>query len=366
MGEPSISDLKGLISQIEDPRVEGRSQHPLVNILVIGLATVLCGGESFIDMERFGDGKRDFFGKHLDMSGGVPSHDTFQRVFEAMKPEQLGDILLAWTTPVRGGHVAIDGKSLRASRRGEGRPLHLINAYAKERGLVLGQRIVDSKTNEITALPGLIRSLDLDGCTVSIDAMGCQKNIAKEIVEADADYVLSLKGNQGVAYAEIASFLDAEIKEGRLPSHTEADKGHGRHEVRRYWQSEDLGWFAERKAWESLRTVAVVEEERTVGAKTTVERRYFLSSLPVDLPRLASVVRGHWSVESLHWTLDVTFGEDRSQTSHKTSAQNMALLRRLALNIVKQDTSIKDALRGKRLRAGWNDPYLARLLHFDA
>jgi predicted transposase YbfD/YdcC len=366
METPSISDLKELINQIEDPRVEGRSQHPLVNILLIGLATVLCGGESFSDMERFADGKRDFFGKHLDMSGGAPSHDTFQRVFEAMEPEQLGDILLAWTAPVRAGQVAIDGKSLRASRRGENRPLHLINAYAKERGLVLGQMIVDGKTNEITALPNLIRSLDLEGCTVSIDAMGCQKNIAKEIVEADADYVLALKANQGIAHAEIASFLDAEIKEGRLRCLEEADKGHGRHEVRRYWQSESIGWFAEGKAWEALHTVAVVEQERTLGAKTTVERRYFLSSLPVDLPRLASVIRGHWSVESLHWTLDVTFGEDRSQTSHKTSAQNMALLRRLALNILKQDASIKDAIRGKRLRAGWNDSYLARLLNFDA
>lgn len=363
---PSPERLKELMGGLEDPRVEGRSLHRLETILVIGLATVLCGGEHFTDMERFGTAKKDFFGRYVDLSQGVPRHDTFQRVFEALNPEELAGLLVRWTGPTTGDVVAMDGKTVRASKRQGESAIHLISAYAKERGLVLGQVAVEDKSNEIVALPGLIRSLDLADCTVTVDAMGCQRQIAREIHEADADYVLALKGNQGTAHEEVAAYLDDALGRGELPVHQEVDKGHGRLETRRYVQSDRLDWFADRGKWENLQSVAMVEAVRETSQGTSRERRYYLSSLPLDLPRLAHAVRGHWSIENnLHWVLDVTFGEDRCQTAHRTAVQNLGVLRRLALNLLKQDP-LKDALRGKRLRAGWDNNYLAKLMKFDA
>jgi len=366
----SVGDLKGLINEkINDPRVEGRTTHPLVNVLVIGLATILCGGESFPDMVRFAQSKKDFFAKHLDLSGGIPSHDTFERVFESLDPKELSGLLMLWVMPgALKGQVAIDGKAVRASKRKGQRALHLVNAYAKECGLALAQYAVEDKSNEITALPLLIRSLDLEGCVVSIDAAGCQRNIAKEIHEADADYVLALKGNQGNAHEEIASYFRDAIDRGQLEGCEQADKGHGRIEVRRIYQSDQLDWFADCGKWENLHSIIAVESYRENSEATSCSRqwRYYLSSLPVDLERTGELIRGHWSVENnLHWVLDVTFGEDRSQKSHKIAAQNLALMRKLALNIIKADAT-KDAIKGKRLRAGWNNDYLAKLLGFDA
>lgn len=367
---PPIGSLKGLINEkINDPRVVGRTTHPLVNVLVMGLATILCGGESFPDMVRFAQSKSEFFGKYLDMKAGVPSHDTFERVFESLDAKELSGLLALWVVPgALGGQVAIDGKAVRASKRGGQGALHLVNAYAKDYGLVLAQQAVADKSNEITALPELIRSLDLEGCVVSIDAAGCQRNVAREISEADADYLLALKGNQGNAHQEISEFFRDAIRREQLPVCEEADKGHGRLEVRRIYQSEDLDWFADKSKWEKLTSVVAVESMReSSDGACTRQWRYYLCSLPVDLERAAALVRGHWSVENnLHWVLDVTFGEDRSQKSHKIAAQNLALMRKLALNIIKSDSSHKDAIKGKRLRAGWNNDYLAKLLGFDA
>jgi predicted transposase YbfD/YdcC len=366
---PSPSRLKKLIcDSIPDPRVMGRTSHPLVNILVLGLASILCGGESFPDMVRFAQSKEEFFRCHLDMSCGIPSHDTFERVFEVIEPDKLGELLVKWVVPSGGGQVAIDGKTVRSSKRGQNKAIHLVNAYAKDHGLVLAQRAVEEKTNEITVLPEIIRSLDLEGCVVSIDAAGCQRAIAREIHEADADYLLALKANQGNAYQEITTFLKDLIARGELQAYQEADKGHGRLELRRYFQTDALDWFADRAKWENLRSVVAVEARREHSdGHQSIQWRYYLSSLPVDLPRVADLVRGHWSVENnLHWVLDVTFGEDRSQKGHKIAAQNLALMRKLALNILKSDTSHKDAIKGKRLRAGWNNNYLAKLLEFDA
>ena len=335
--------------------------HPLVNVLLIGFAAILCGGESFEDMERFGEGKRDFFAVHLEMGAGVPSHDTFRRVFEMIRSEELLGVLQSYGGVPAGGQVCLDGKTLRGGR------VHVLNAYVREKGLVLGQLEVDEKSNEITALPEMIRSLELEGAVVTVDAMGCQKGIAKEIVEADADYVLALKGNHGVAYEEVKGYFEETLRCGELPVREEHDKGHGRIERRRYWQSGDIAWFADLALWEGLRSVAMVEDERRKGAEVKVERRYFLSSLPLDPARMAGLVRGHWAIEnSLHWVMDVTFGEDRNRTRLKRAAQNLALMRRLAFNICKLDSSIKDSIKGKMFRAACSNSYLSSLLNLHA
>ena len=353
--------LQESLAGIEDARQEWKVLHPLENVLLIGFAAILCGGESFEDMERFGEGKKDFFVLHLDMGNGVPLHDTFRRVFEMIRSEELLGVLRRYGGVEAGEQVCLDGKALRGGK------VQVLNAYAREKGLALGQLEVDGKTNEITVLPEMIRSLELGGTVVSVDAMGCQKNVAKEIVEADADYVLALKGNAGLVCEEVKDFFEDALRRGELAVHEEHDKGHGRLERRRYWQSEDISWLADLPLWEGLRSVAMVESERRKGECLKVERRYYLSSLPFNLPRIAELVRGHWAIEnSLHWVMDVTFGEDRNNTRLKRAAENLALMRRLALNICKLDSSVKDSIKGKRFRAACSNHYLSSLLNLHA
>jgi len=369
------------LQQLPDPRVPGRCEHDLVDVLVIALCCLLCGGEGFNDMEDFGMAKRKWLRTFLRLRSGIPTHDTFNRVFAALKPEAFLELFMAWTqtlrTTVADEIVALDGKALRrALDRGDS-PRVIVSAWAASNSLVLGQIEVPDKTNEITAVPRLLRALELSGCIVTLDAMGCQKQIAKEIKEADAEYVLALKGNQGQCHGEIKSYLDdavarhaekAPAKKNAVPlAYQETvEKDHGRLETRRYWQSADLDWFAGKAQWEGLRSVGVVESMRQVGAAVpTVERRYYLSSLSVDVAKFARAVRGHWAIEnSLHWVLDVQCGEDRSRARAGHAAQNLATLRRLALNLLQQDRTKKRGIKGKQLNASWDHRYLLRLLAF--
>ena len=274
-------------------------------------------------MEEFGQVRLDWLKTFLVLRHGAPTHDTYNRVFQALDPEQFGDCLARWTHGARrvlGGEVvALDGKTLRrALKKGED-PRVIVNAWATESGLLLGQRKVRSKSNEIPVVPELLRALELAGCIVTADALHCQKNIAREIVEADADYVLALKGNQGTAFAEVKAFLDDAItrRETHLATLETLGKEHGRIEERRHWQTGKLEWFADRTKWEGLKSVGLVEARRTVGGKETVRRRYYLSSLGVEVEKFARAVRGHWAVENgLHWVLDVVFGEDQSPCAH--------------------------------------------------
>jgi predicted transposase YbfD/YdcC len=369
------------LQQIPDPRVKGRCDHDMVDVLAIALCCQLCGGETFNDMEDFGKAKEKWFKTFLGLRSGIPKHDTFNRVFAALKPEAFLEFFMQWTQSLRSAVadeiVALDGKALRrALDRGES-PRVIVSAWAAENSLVLGQIAVPDKTNEITAVPQLLRKLELCGCIVTLDAMGCQKEIAREIKEADADYVLALKGNQGQCHAEIKSFLDDAVarhqqsapaqKNKRALGHKETiEKDHGRMEVRRYWQSADLDWFADGKEWEGLRSVGMVESIRQVGEETPrTERRYYLSSLDVDVEKFARAVRGHWSVEnSLHWVLDVQCGEDRSRARAGHAAENLATLRRLAINLLKRESTRKRGIKGKQLNASWDHNYLLRLLAF--
>jgi len=355
---------------LKDPRLQRTRLHQLTDILVISICTLLCGGESFNDMEEFGECKRDWFKKFLKLPNGIPSHDTFNRLFQALDPKAFVECFIAWTQSLRAAVdeeiVAMDGKALRrALNRGQSPPV-MISAWARENGLVLGQLQVSDKSNEITAVPELLRALELAGCIVTLDAMGCQKNIAKEIIEADANYVLALKGNQTKAHQEIKSYLDDAIdrQAKELVRHETLEKDHGRFEQRIYWQSDQLGWFADRGKWEGLQSVAVVEHHRQVGEEpATIERRYYLSSLPVDAPRLARAIRGHWSVEnSCHWSLDVSMGEDQSRARTGYAAENLASLRRLALNLLKSEKTRKRGIKGKQKSASWDHSYLLQLL----
>jgi len=376
------TSLVAHLSRVPDPRINRRKDHDLVDLLVIAVCTLLCAGETFNDMEDFGKAKHDWFKTFLPLRNGIPSHDTFNRVFAALDPRHFLECFLSWTQSVRTAVaqevVALDGKALRRALNRDQSIKYVVSAWAESNGLVLGQLKVADKSNEITAVPELLRVLELSGCIVTIDAMGCQKKIAKEIVEADADYVLALKGNQETVHEEMKTFLDQTIAETQAPrpSGTKLSaaaaqlafletvgKDHGRFEIRRYYQSTELAWFADLGKWEGLQSAGMVESIREVAGKTTVERRYFLSSLPLGVATFARAVRSHWGVENkLHWVMDVCFREDQSRARTGYAAENLATLRRLALNMLKREPTKKRGIRGKQLNASWDHPYLLRLL----
>jgi predicted transposase YbfD/YdcC len=367
---------------IPDPRVHRTLDHDLVDVLVIAVCCLLCAGESFNDMADFGRAKEEWFKTFLRLRNGIPSHDTFNRVFAALDPQSFLDCFLSWTqslrTAVAQEIVALDGKALRRALDGDASPKYIVSAWAESNNLVLGQLKVEDKSNEITAVPQLLRALELAGCIVTLDAMGCQKKIAREITEADAEYVLALKGNQESVHHEVKTFLEDAIAErqkarppGVFPSREAAalaflesvEKDHGRLETRRYWQSDRLEWFADRGQWEGLRSVGMVESRREIGGRATVERRYYLSSLPLDVETFARAVRGHWGVENkVHWVMDVCFREDQSRARAGYAAENLATLRRLALNLLKKEKTKKRGIRGKQLNASWDHAYLLKLL----
>ncbi len=367
---------------LPDPRVNRTKHHDLIDLLVIAVCTLLCAGESFNDMEDFGHAKRDWFKTFLTLRNGIPSHDTFNRLFAALDPKQFLDCFLRWTQSLRQAVpqeiVALDGKALRRALNADQSVKYVVSAWAESNGLVLGQLKVADKSNEITALPELLRVLELAGCIVTTDAMGCQKTIAREILDADADYVLALKGNHETVHQEVKTFLDDALVEAAKPRPVGAqrspaaaplarletvEKDHGRLETRRYYQSAALDWFADRAKWAGLRSVGMVEAIREFGGKRTVERRYYLSSLPLDVATFARAVRGHWGVENkLHWVLDVCFREDQSRARAGYAAENLATLRRLALNLLKREKTKKRGTKGKQLNASWDHAYLLRLL----
>jgi len=367
---------------LADPRVDRTKDHALIDVLVIAVCTLLCGGEGFNDMEDFGKAKAEWFRTFLKLTNGIPSHDTFNRVLAALDPKEFLECFLRWTQSLRQAVdreiVAVDGKALRRALNKKENLKYVVSAWAESNNLVLGQLKVTDKSNEISAVPELLRVLELSGCIVTLDAMGCQKKIAREIIEADADYVLALKGNQETVHEEVKSFLDATIAQtqatrapgaqlataaAHLAQVKKVEKDHGRIEIRHYYQSDRLGWFADLKKWEGLKSVGVVESTREVNGEQTVERRYYLSSLALDVELFARAVRSHWGVENkVHWVMDVCFNEDQSRARTGYAAENLATLRRLALNMLKRDTTKKRGIKGKQLNAGWDHAYLLKLL----
>lgn len=378
----TVISLLDCLEDVPDPRIDRTKSHKLLDILTISICTLLCCGESFNDMEEFGYAKYDWLKTFLELPNGIPTHDTFNRVFAALDPQKFLDSFLRWTqglrTAVAGEIVAMDGKALRrALNKGESIP-YIVSAWAVENGLVLGQLKVAEKSNEITAVPKLLRALELRGCIVTTDAMGCQKKIAQQIIDSGADYVLALKGNHETVHEEVKTYLDDAIRQQAADKSTRrlstselvytetVEKDHGRLETRRYWQSENIGWFADLTKWKGLRSVGVVESVREIKGEISTERRYFLSSLPCDITRFAKASRGHWGVENqVHWHMDVSFGEDQSRARTGHASENLATLRRLALNMLKRETTKKRGIRGKQRCAGWDHRYLLRLLGVD-
>ena len=361
------------LSNLTDPRVERTKRHLLVDIVVIGICAVICGSDTWAGMEEYGMAKYEWLKGFLELPNGIPSHDTFGRVFSRLSAEEFRESFLGWINAVNeitGGQVvAIDGKTLRRSfdKASDKAAIHMVSAWAEANRLVLGQVKVDEKSNEITAIPKLLNMLDLSGCLVTIDAMGCQKEISKLIIKKEADYVLALKGNHGNLYEDVKFFFDDALTNGfgefKYKYHETIDKGHGRIEVRRYWMVSDINWLDEKNQWKGLRSIGMVESERIMGEETTTEKRYYISSLTGDAQKFAYGVRGHWAIEnSLHWVLDVAFREDESRIRKGNGAENFALLRHIALNLLKQERSSKVGVKIKRNKAGWDNDYLLKVL----
>lgn len=361
-------DLVGILATVGDPRRELGKRHKLEDVLTIALCTILCGASEFTEMEFFGKLRRKWLEGFLELPSGIPSHDTFRNVMAAIDPAEFMGAFALWTQNVYqkfdGEVVAFDGKALRGTKRDLEEMTTMVGAWATGAGISLGQMEVDGKSNEITALPKLLEILDLKGCIVTADAMGCQRQIARKCAEAGADYVLALKGNHPDLHEQVSGAMDA-IAEDEDAHHTEKDQGRGRTEVRRCWVAGGLEhWLEGHEKWEGLRSIAVVESERTEKGATSTERRYFISSLPPEAERIAPAVRSHWRVEnSLHWVLDVVFGEDAARARTKNAAGNLSSLRRLALNLIKKEEQYSDwAVKKRRLAASLDSDYLEKLL----
>lgn len=375
---PKPKPLLECFEGLPDPRLDRTRRHKLVDILTIGLCSILSGGENFSEMEFYGRIKEDWLKTFLELPNGIPSHDTMKRVFSAIDPHAFLDCFVCWVQGIcpelADQTVAIDGKALRhALNEGDSIP-YIVSAWASEAGLVLGQVKVKDKSNEITAVPELLDALHLKGCIVTLDAMGCQKDIAAHIIEKEADYVLALKGNHATVHEEIKEFFADAVppcatqcadtaQKDKMDFYQTTDAGHGRNEIRRYWQSTDIDWFEDKHLWKNLRSIGMVESRRKVKGKTSIERRYYLSSLPLNAQRFGKAVREHWGVENpLHWSLDVVFREDDSRARTKNAAQNVASLRRIALNLIKKDRTIKGSQKSKRLAAALDTDFLKHLL----
>jgi len=361
-------------ASLQDPRVERRKLHQLMDVVIIALLAVIAGADGWEDLEDFGETRHDWLGTFLRLPNGIPSADTFRRVFEALDPGEFQRGFFGWMgelcESLRGKLLAIDGKTARGSfakEAGQG-PLHIVSAWVQENALVLAQLAVEDKSNEIVAIPKLLELLDLRGATVTIDAMGCQKKIAAAIVDKGADYVLALKDNQATMCEEVKEFFThAEAGGWRDTPHTfdeTADKGHGRLEMRRVWASSAIDWLDPRHEWKGLRSIVMVERTRSVGEQTSCERAYYITSHAAEAAALSARIRGHWSIENtLHWTLDVTFHEDQSRIRSKNGVQNFAALRKLALALLKRDASMpKLSIPRKRKRAARLDDYLLAVL----
>lgn len=364
--------LQQVFVSINDPRSARHVRHDLGELLTVAVCAVLCSADEFTDIEAWANERIDWLRGFLVLDNGIPSHDTFGRVFAAIDPVQFEAAFCRWVgqlIPALGADtvVAIDGKSSRRSTtKADANPLHLVSAFAADIGLVLGQRATQEKSNEITAIPELLATLALEGCIVTIDAMGTQKNIAEAIRKRGAHYVLCVKDNHP-SLAESFLLVQAGIG-GTLKACTsteEIEDGHGRREVRRCWAFDQVDRLYKAEQWKDLVSFAIVERERTVGTRTSTEKRYYISSLPADAKRLAHAVRSHWEIENrLHWCLDVQFNEDQSTVRTGFAANNLAIVRHIVINLLRLNKSRKGSIKTKRMLAATSDTFRAQLLGF--
>ena len=376
MSTKSDGSLGEHFVNLEDPRRDQGKRHKLLDIIAMTVCAVIGGAEGWCDVELFVKCKYEWFKGFLDLPNGIPSPDTFGRVFARIDPEQFQACFMDWVRSVsrltQGQVIALDGKTLRRSHnRNSGKAaIHLVSAWATENSLVLGQTKVDAKSNEITAIPELLNLLDVSGCIVTIDAMGCQKKIAQRIVSREADYVLAVKENQGRLLEDVKDLFSCGQRTGfeGMPHdfYQTLNKGHGRIETRRCWTLDDpdqLSCVETGREWPGLRSIGMVTAERREGGRVSVESRYYISSLGSDAGRLLQATRSHWGIEnSLHWVLDLSFREDESRVRTGKAPENLALIRHLALNLLRQDRASKTSIKARRKQAGWDNDYLLTIL----
>jgi predicted transposase YbfD/YdcC len=368
--EKLVETIKESFAVVPDPRLERTRLHDLTEILIMALVATLCGADGFVGIEVFCKGREEWFREILELKNGIPSHDTFGRVFAAMNPKALGEGFRRWTVrlaaELRGEVVAIDGKCLRRSFRkaGSGIFTHMVSAFATKNGLVLGQVSTDEKSNEIEAIPRLLELLDLKGALVTIDAMGCQKNIADAIVEGQGDYVLAVKENQPSLFAEMEEHLTGHGAASRdMDYHATKERGHGRTEERRCWVSNNVANLVAATLWTGLATVIRVEDVRTANGKAAVHNRYFISSRRLTAKEALHAIRSHWAIENqLHWVLDVAFREDESRVRIGNAAENLSVIRQLAFNMLKIAKGPKCGVQNRRMYAGQKAEFLLAAL----
>ncbi len=359
--------------QLDDPRLDRKKRHSLLDIVAITICAVIAGADGWTDVELFGKSKEAWLRTFLKLPNGIPSHDTFGRFFALLDPKAFQRSFIDWVRALHEtvqGVVAIDGKTARRSHdHGKGRQaIHVVSAWATETGIALGQTKVDDKSNEITAIPELLKLLHLKGCLVTIDAMGCQRQIAQNIVDAGADYLLAVKGNQETLCADVEEEFQAAQADHFAHMNHEyfetLEKGHGRIEKRQYWYTHDIAGLGTLERWPELGGMAMCRATRTVKGETSTEDRYFITSSKQEtVEKIAASIRAHWRVENcLHWVLDVAFAEDQCRIRCGYAAENFATIRRLAINVIKNNKSKKASARAKRLLAAWQDDYLRELL----
>ena len=361
-------------SNLKDPRINRKKLYPLMEIIFVVLCGSICGAESWRDFVIFGNGKVEFLRQYFHFKNGIPSKNTFARVFSALCPEAFKSCFIEWVKSLQENLkdiIAIDGKTLRGSfdtTKGQS-AIHMVSAFATQAKLVLGQQKVSDKSNEITAIPLLLEMLELKGSIITIDAMGCQKTIAKKIIEEEADYVFSLKGNHGTLHEDVELFFKTECDKNEskfiIDQCEETDAGHGRIEKRECWATDKIDWLEQKDEWKGLNAIVMIKETREKGDKKSIERHFFITSLPANSKLIASAVRAHWKIENtLHWTLDMTFREDASRIREKNASENMAIIRHTALNMLKNaKKSMKEmSIKALRKLAGWRNDTLELVL----
>ena len=376
MTPKALKAIEKHFGQLTDPRVDRTKEHKLVDIIAIALCAVICGAENWVDIELYGNSKLVWLRTFLELPHGIPSHDTFGRVFRRIDAQEFQKVFYEWVIAVndliQGQIVNIDGKCLRGSAdKGLGkRAIYMVSAWASENEIVLGQRKVDQKSNEITAIPELLKMLSISGCIVTIDAMGTQTEIAQTIVDAQAGYALSVKENQGHLFEDIAYLFAVDqaqnFKYASLHYAKTTDSGHGRIDIRECWSTsnpEYLKIIRNAGNWAGLKSIAMIISTRIVGEEQTKSVRYYITTLSSDAKRILHVIRRHWAIENeLHWVLDVAMDEDHNRVHKEQAPENMAVLRHIALNLLKQEKTAKGGLHAKQLQAAWNNDCLCKIL----
>ena len=359
--------------ELKDPRAAHSIEHKLIDILIITICATICGANDWEAIAEYGQTKQDWLKTWLELPNGIPSPDTFNRVLGRINPTELQKCFMGWMDAVakvtEGELLNIDGKTIRGAKEaGNSRSLiHMVSVWSASQNLVLGQTKVSEKSNEITAIPPLLKMLAIRGCLVSIDAMGCQTEIAKTIVEQGADYVLALKGNQGDLHVDVVQLFAAarkqDFKNIEHQFHSTMEKGHGRIETRNYWTMGNTEYLLGAQKWSGLKSIGMVESRRELNGKVSIEQRYYILSIESDVQRFATAVRSHWSIENqLHWILDVSFAEDTAQSCSGYSAENLSVIRHVGINLLSRDKKTKVGVKTRRLKAGWDDNYLKTVI----